>query len=100
MQPQVCQRSSAALYICFILLFRSRCNLLELALSDRPLHEIKKKGRPTTQCLHCKDLRKAKQVLVRCKCGQDEGTFYPRLSAVSRTLGGPDKQRYSHTSSY
>ncbi|GJJ77857.1 hypothetical protein EMPS_10216 [Entomortierella parvispora] len=40
--------------------------------SDRPLHEVKKKGRPSTQCLHCKDLRKAKQVQVRCKCSQDE----------------------------
>ncbi|KAF9387011.1 hypothetical protein CPB97_003069 [Podila verticillata] len=40
---------------------------------DRPLHEIKKKGRPMTQCSHCKDLRKAKQVKVNCACGRDEG---------------------------
>ncbi|KAG0051692.1 hypothetical protein BGZ83_003438 [Gryganskiella cystojenkinii] len=40
--------------------------------SDRPLHEIKKKGRPTTQCPHCKDLRKAKQVQVRCRCSHQD----------------------------
>jgi hypothetical protein len=40
---------------------------------ERPLHEIKKKGRPPTQCLHCKELRKAKQVSVKCICGKDEG---------------------------
>ncbi|KAG0318633.1 hypothetical protein BGZ99_005577 [Dissophora globulifera] len=41
---------------------------------ERPLHEIKKKGRPSTQCLHCKELRKAKQVSVRCICGKEEAT--------------------------
>ncbi|KAK5816596.1 hypothetical protein F5H01DRAFT_182498 [Linnemannia elongata] len=40
---------------------------------ERPLHEIKKKGRPSTQCPHCKELRKAKQVNVRCICGREEG---------------------------
>ncbi|KAF9351770.1 hypothetical protein BGX26_010264 [Mortierella sp. AD094] len=42
---------------------------------ERPLHEIKKKGRPSTQCLHCKELRKAKQVSVRCICGKDEDSY-------------------------
>ncbi|KAF9579803.1 hypothetical protein BGW38_003791, partial [Lunasporangiospora selenospora] len=40
---------------------------------ERPLHEIKKKGRPSTQCPHCKELRKARQVHVRCICGKEEG---------------------------
>ncbi|KAJ7306672.1 copper fist DNA binding domain-containing protein, partial [Mycena albidolilacea] len=26
--------------------------------TDRPLFEIKKKGRPVTQCEHCRELRK------------------------------------------
>ncbi|KAG9325083.1 hypothetical protein KVV02_008555 [Mortierella alpina] len=43
-------------------------------VSERPLHEIKKKGRPSTQCPHCKELRKAKQVHVRCICGREEGS--------------------------
>ncbi|KAK3825242.1 MAG: copper fist DNA binding domain-containing protein [Benniella sp.] len=39
---------------------------------ERPLHEIKKKGRPSTQCPHCKELRKAKHVNARCICGREE----------------------------
>ncbi|KAF9113394.1 hypothetical protein BGX27_001670 [Mortierella sp. AM989] len=42
---------------------------------ERPLHEIKKKGRPSTQCMHCKELRKAKQVSVRCICGKEEDGY-------------------------
>ena len=37
--------------------------------TDRPLFEIKKKGRPVTQCEHCRQLRKTKQVHVKCSCG-------------------------------
>ncbi|KDQ57224.1 hypothetical protein JAAARDRAFT_288915 [Jaapia argillacea MUCL 33604] len=35
---------------------------------DRPLFEIKKKGRPVTQCEHCRELRKTKQIHVKCLC--------------------------------
>lgn len=37
--------------------------------TDRPLFEIQRKGRPVTQCQHCRELRKTKQVHVKCKCG-------------------------------
>ncbi|OCH87171.1 hypothetical protein OBBRIDRAFT_782092 [Obba rivulosa] len=37
--------------------------------TDRPLFEIKPKGRPVTQCEHCRELRKTKQVHVKCMCG-------------------------------
>ncbi|KAF9984033.1 hypothetical protein BGZ75_004393 [Mortierella antarctica] len=50
---------------------------------ERPLHEIKKKGRPSTQCMHCKELRKAKQVHVRCICGREEGSIMS--SGLKRT---------------
>ncbi|KAI0926560.1 hypothetical protein AcW1_002483 [Taiwanofungus camphoratus] len=40
--------------------------------TDRPLYEIKKKGRPVTQCEHCRELRKTKQVHVKCMCGVRE----------------------------
>lgn len=41
--------------------------------TDRPLFEIKKKGRPVTQCEHCRELRKTKQVHVKCLCeGRDD----------------------------
>ncbi|KAH9917988.1 copper fist DNA binding domain-containing protein, partial [Fomitopsis serialis] len=36
--------------------------------TDRPLYEIKKKGRPATQCEHCRELRKTKQLHVKCMC--------------------------------
>ncbi|KAK7683596.1 hypothetical protein QCA50_013434 [Cerrena zonata] len=36
--------------------------------TDRPLFEIKKKGRPVTQCEHCRELRKTRQVHVKCVC--------------------------------
>lgn len=38
--------------------------------ADRPLFEIKKKGRPVTQCTHCRELRKTKQVHVKCNCNE------------------------------
>ncbi|KAF9242274.1 hypothetical protein BU15DRAFT_44012, partial [Melanogaster broomeanus] len=51
--------------------------------TDRPLFEIKKKGRPVTQCEHCRELRKTKQVHVKCLCGvQDSG---PSASEPSHT---------------
>ncbi|KZT72015.1 copper-fist-domain-containing protein [Daedalea quercina L-15889] len=36
--------------------------------TDRPLFEIKRKGRPVSQCQHCRELRKTKQVHVKCMC--------------------------------
>ncbi|OCF44006.1 hypothetical protein I317_02112 [Kwoniella heveanensis CBS 569] len=35
--------------------------------TDRPLYEVKKKGRPTTQCQHCKEKRKSSG--SSCVCG-------------------------------
>ncbi|WVF67540.1 hypothetical protein IAT40_002296 [Kwoniella sp. CBS 6097] len=39
--------------------------------TDRPLYEVKKKGRPTTQCQHCKEKRKpsGSSVHTKCACG-------------------------------
>ncbi|PAV17823.1 ACE1 transcription factor [Pyrrhoderma noxium] len=49
--------------------------------TERPLFEIKKKGRPITQCEHCRELRKTKQVHVKCLC---EGREDPE--AVSHSI--------------
>ncbi|KAH9840284.1 copper-fist transcription factor, partial [Rhodofomes roseus] len=38
----------------------------------RPLYEIKKKGRPVTQCEHCRELRKTKQIHVKCICAHND----------------------------
>ncbi|KAG8705723.1 hypothetical protein FRC11_008837, partial [Ceratobasidium sp. 423] len=48
--------------------------------TDRALFEIKKKGRPVTQCDHCRELRKTKQVHVRCSCdSKPDGTQAPKV---------------------
>ncbi|KAJ3734850.1 copper fist DNA binding domain-containing protein [Lentinula guzmanii] len=50
--------------------------------TDRALYEIKKKGRPVTQCEHCRELRKTKQVHVKCICQKEE-----IVTGVERTSG-------------
>ena len=36
---------------------------------DRALQHINKKGRPVSQCPHCRGLRKARSAHVQCECG-------------------------------
>ena len=48
--------------------------------TDRPLFEIKKKGRPVSQCDKCRELRKQKQKHVKCNC---PGVFVPPASSSS-----------------
>ncbi|KIM32850.1 hypothetical protein M408DRAFT_33319, partial [Serendipita vermifera MAFF 305830] len=36
--------------------------------TDRPLFEIRKKGRPATQCDDCRDLRRTRRLHVKCAC--------------------------------
>nr|QPL20069.1 copper fist DNA-binding domain protein [Trametes gibbosa] len=43
--------------------------------TDRPLFEIKKKGRPVTQCEHCRELRKTRQIHVKCLCETKDGIY-------------------------
>ncbi|KAJ5899488.1 Copper fist DNA-binding [Penicillium taxi] len=38
--------------------------------SDRPLTHINKKGRPVSQCTHCRGLRKSRTTHVKCECGE------------------------------
>jgi hypothetical protein len=38
--------------------------------ADRPLQHINKKGRPVSQCQHCRSLRKSRSAHVRCECGE------------------------------
>ncbi|KLO15512.1 copper-fist-domain-containing protein, partial [Schizopora paradoxa] len=59
--------------------------------SDRPLFEIKKKGRPVTQCEHCRELRKSKQVHVKCLC---DGKADPD-TIVSHSIPAKKGQSYS-----
>ncbi|KAL4068424.1 copper fist DNA binding domain-containing protein [Scleroderma yunnanense] len=36
--------------------------------TERPLFEVKKKGRPVSQCADCRNLRQAKRVHSKCSC--------------------------------
>ncbi|KAF9454936.1 hypothetical protein P691DRAFT_4125 [Macrolepiota fuliginosa MF-IS2] len=45
--------------------------------TDRPLFEIKKKGRPVSQCEKCRELRQSKKVHSKCTCN-------PRTDPASR----------------
>ncbi|KAK0628802.1 hypothetical protein B0T17DRAFT_588816 [Bombardia bombarda] len=38
--------------------------------NDRPLQHINKKGRPVSQCQHCRAMRKSRASHVKCDCGE------------------------------
>ncbi|KAM4062841.1 copper fist DNA binding domain-containing protein [Hirsutella rhossiliensis] len=38
--------------------------------SDRPLQHINKKGRPVSQCQHCRNMRKSRSAHIKCDCGE------------------------------
>ncbi|KAL1868851.1 hypothetical protein VTK73DRAFT_3494 [Phialemonium thermophilum] len=38
--------------------------------SDRPLQHINKKGRPVSQCQHCRAMRKSRAAHTKCDCGE------------------------------
>ncbi|KIJ45038.1 hypothetical protein M422DRAFT_29892 [Sphaerobolus stellatus SS14] len=59
--------------------------------SERPLFEVKKKGRPVSQCEKCRDLRKSKRMHIKCCCSPEEadtsndsGSRSPVQSLVNR----------------
>ncbi|KAJ6534494.1 copper fist DNA binding domain-containing protein [Mycena vulgaris] len=55
--------------------------------SDRPLFEVAKKGRPTSQCANCRELRRSKRHHSKCVCPRDipsRGTLLPSSSAKTR----------------
>ncbi|KAK3384564.1 hypothetical protein B0T24DRAFT_91610 [Lasiosphaeria ovina] len=37
---------------------------------DRPLQHINKKGRPVSQCQHCRAMRKSRASHIKCDCGE------------------------------
>ncbi|GJE94227.1 Copper-fist domain-containing protein [Phanerochaete sordida] len=40
--------------------------------ADRPLFEVKKKGRPVSQCDKCRELRKTKRMHSKCQCATEK----------------------------
>ena len=44
-------------------------NINANSFPDRPLTHINKKGRPVSQCTHCRGLRKSRTTHTKCDCG-------------------------------
>ncbi|KAF9234975.1 hypothetical protein BU15DRAFT_65271 [Melanogaster broomeanus] len=58
--------------------------------TERPLFEVKKKGRPVSQCPKCRELRQAKRVHSKCTCA-------PRQAVVDKIpipAARPDKKPF------
>ncbi|KAG9081607.1 hypothetical protein FS749_007541 [Ceratobasidium sp. UAMH 11750] len=66
--------------------------------TERALFEIKKKGRPVTQCDHCRELRKTKQVHVRCSCDSkpDQLPAAPKAPGAKKGSRLPAEAAYPH----
>jgi hypothetical protein len=52
--------------------------------SDRPLQHINKKGRPVSQCSHCRAMRKSRASHVKCDCGEKT----PKCMHLKTTVEG------------
>jgi len=58
--------------------------------SDRPLTHINKKGRPVSQCAHCRGLRKSRTTHVKCECGDKKNSScHADPNAVDKVDGRP-----------
>ena len=66
--------------------------------TERPLFEIKKKGRPVSQCPHCRQLRKIRDNHARCECASrvlrmspngDKSASGTTANAVTITTANP-----------
>ncbi|KAI1785394.1 hypothetical protein LXA43DRAFT_953895 [Ganoderma leucocontextum] len=56
--------------------------------ADRPLFEVKKKGRPVSQCDKCRELRKTKRMHGKCTC---DSSSAPGPSVEVNTVGQSDR---------
>lgn len=56
---------------------------------DRPLVHVNKKGRPVSQCAHCRGLRKTRTTHNRCECGDKKKKQKREADAVDKE----DRQR-------
>ncbi|KAK3114346.1 hypothetical protein LTR53_007433 [Teratosphaeriaceae sp. CCFEE 6253] len=50
--------------------------------ADRELTLVPKKGRPVTQCQHCRAERKKRSAHVSCECGEAEKPHHPKEKCV------------------
>jgi hypothetical protein len=54
--------------------------------TERPLYEIKKKGRPISQCERCRQLRNTKKMHSKCTCSEGSSSSQTR-EATDRVFG-------------
>ncbi|KAI0314256.1 hypothetical protein OF83DRAFT_462742 [Amylostereum chailletii] len=59
------------------------------AHNERPLYEIKKKGRPVSQCERCRELRTTKKVHSKCTCSEGQ---LARKRETERVFGAKQKR--------
>ncbi|KAK2740175.1 hypothetical protein FQN55_009016 [Onygenales sp. PD_40] len=59
--------------------------------ADRPLSHINKKGRPVSQCPHCRGLRKARTTHTKCECGEKPHTKVDCPAEPGDTQAGKKK---------
>ncbi|KAI0009163.1 hypothetical protein F4779DRAFT_627965 [Xylariaceae sp. FL0662B] len=52
--------------------------------ADRPLQHINKKGRPVSQCQHCRAMRKSRSSHAKCDCGEKTN----KCSHLQQTVEG------------
>jgi hypothetical protein len=64
--------------------------------SDRPLTHINKKGRPVSQCTHCRGLRKSRTTHVKCECGGDKKKTSHKSDSDSHDVDKKDLKHESH----
>ncbi|KAL1672991.1 hypothetical protein EV122DRAFT_271082, partial [Schizophyllum commune] len=58
--------------------------------TDRPLFEVKKKGRPVSQCTNCRELRKTRKLHSKCNCTPADNAQEERtLLAPASSRGKP-----------
>lgn len=50
--------------------------------TDRELILVPKKGRPVTQCQHCRQERKKRSAHVKCECGEAEKPHHPKEKCI------------------
>ncbi|KAL1747331.1 hypothetical protein HDZ31DRAFT_61388 [Schizophyllum fasciatum] len=57
--------------------------------TDRPLFEVKKKGRPVSQCPKCRELRKTRKLHSKCSCAPGDAPEARTLLAPASASGKP-----------
>ena len=65
--------------------------------ADRPLYEIKKKGRPVSQCAKCRQARQSRRVHAKCTCADAELPESRKPSSSSSSSSRPPSKKGSST---